>query len=314
VLSHLGEDESETGVNSSGLVAATTGIDVVLDGHTHHVVPRAEMLNKEGKTVVVSQTGEQFHHIGKLVIKDGKFMTELLPTQDNPAVTGYVSAAVTNVLNTVKADMETVTSRVLGTSAYELTVNDGSGHRIVRNAETNLGDFAADAFLNEVGGDIGLVNGGGVRNSIPAGSITYGDVLGAFPFLNVICQVEATGAEIKAMLKKCTENTAVREDGSFPQVSGIKFTIHSASKTVSDIQVYNKEAGEYQPLDDAKKYIIATTDYVYQGGFYRTLQQCPMVKTTTIANSEAIANYMVKLNTTGDTYLNSQGRINIVND
>ncbi|MBO7387844.1 MAG: 5'-nucleotidase C-terminal domain-containing protein, partial [Lachnospiraceae bacterium] len=73
--------------------------------------------------------------------------------------------------------------------------------RIVRLSETNLGDLCADAYRAMSGADIAFVNGGGVRSTIKAGDITYGDIIKVHPFGNNMCMVEATGEEIYEALE-----------------------------------------------------------------------------------------------------------------
>ena len=64
------------------------------------------------------------------------------------------------------------------------------GVRLIRNQETNLGDFCADAYLYAakkagIDADIALLNGGGIRAELLSGSITYGDILSVFSLRNV---------------------------------------------------------------------------------------------------------------------------------
>ena len=82
----------------------------------------------------------------------------------------------------------------------DLTSNDpnavddsGTPVRIVRMAETNLGDLGADAARDQMGADVGLANGGSVRKGIAKGEVTMSDIMGIYPFGNRICVIEATG-------------------------------------------------------------------------------------------------------------------------
>lgn len=82
LLSHLGENDREQRPGSHSLIAATTGIDVVLDGSSNHAEGCIKRLaNKTGHAVLYSHTGHHFSHIGKLVIdRDGFIYSELIPT------------------------------------------------------------------------------------------------------------------------------------------------------------------------------------------------------------------------------------------
>ena len=60
--------------------------------------------------------------------------------------------------------------------AYTTVVLSGADNA-ARKEETNLGDLCADAYRAVSGADIALVNGGGIRADIPAGDITYGQII-----------------------------------------------------------------------------------------------------------------------------------------
>lgn len=311
MLSHLGEAKSETGIYSHGLVGETKGIDVVLDGHTHSVIEHDYVKNADGRAVIVTQTGTQLANIGKLVItRDGHISTQLIPTAEIP----YESAAVTAAIGQVKADMEAVTAQPVATTDYELQCKDADGKWLVRNRETNLGNLISDAYRLSMAADIGLQNGGGIRNGIAAGIITYGDVFSALPNDNLMCKIEATGTQILAMLQNVTAKCP-QDDGSFPQVSGLTFNIHTASHTVSDVRVMDAD-GLYRPIDADRTYTIGTPDYYAQGGFYRMLQDCTLLEQTNTPARDCLADYLRGTlgGTTGTAYATPQGRITIIDD
>ncbi len=311
VLSHLGEAANDTGIDSHGLVAATRGIDAVLDGHTHAVIPCDWVNNLDGKPVPVSQTGTQFANYGKLwVAKDGSFHTSLIADADNP----YANARITFTTDSVKALMEQVTSRQIASVTFDLLVKDANSVWFVRKEEAPMGDLVADAFRHVMTADIGLINGGGLRNDILTGTINFGHVISVQPFDNHMALIAATGTQIMAMLQKCTEKCP-ELDGSFPQVSGMKYTIHTVTHAVTDVEVLNRETGNYEPLDLEKEYTIGTTDYYGTGGFYRTLQDCRLLENSTQLSRDALADYLENaLNgVVPDIYQQSQGRITIVN-
>lgn len=312
LLSHVGEAASEMNIDSHKLVEATRGIDVVLDGHSHAVVPNVQVLNLDGKPVGITQTGTQFANIGKLLIsRKGEFSTSLLPVAD----ISYTNDKVVATTDSIKTLMEQVTKRQIAESDYALEITDGKGVRQVRKAETNLGDLVADAFRHNMDAEIGLCNGGGIRNTIAAGVITYGDAINVLPFDNHMCKLEATGSEIVAMLEKCV-SMVPEEDGNFPQVSGIRFIIHTVSHTVSDVQVLDASTGEYQPIDLSRKYTVSTTDYYNSGGFYGILKGCTLLKSTTLLARDAFSDFLehAMSGTMGSTYVQSQGRITKIDD
>ena len=312
VLSHLGEEETKYGVTSHKLIAATRGIDVLLDGHTHSVVPRCDVADADGKLVPISQTGSQLVNLGKLVISaDGKISTTIVPTAEIP----YESTTVSAVVDSIYQEMEKVTTRHIAYSDFELTINDAEGNRLVRRGETNLGDIVTDAFRSIMQAEIGLCNGGGLRNSIPAGNITYGDVVNALPFDNCMVKIETKGEDILTMLTQCTSNLPA-EIGAFPHVSGLRYTIHTQSHTISDVTVYDAASSTWQPLAPERLYTIATLDYYSGGGFYDTLTKSRLIEQTATVMCDNLAEYLEKTlaGVVPADYAQSQGRITIVED
>ncbi len=70
---------------------------------------------------------------------------------------------------------------------------------VVRSQQTNLGHLLGEAYrtYKTVGADFGVMNSGGVRDSIQDGDITYRDVLTVQPFGNFVTKATMTGKEVK---------------------------------------------------------------------------------------------------------------------
>jgi hypothetical protein len=111
--------------------------------------------NKENKPIGITQTGTQFAYVGKLLIKDGRFTTTLVPTTEIP----YENARVTATTDSVKTLMNETVNRVIGTSPYPLAVTNEDDIYIVRYMETNAGDLVTDAYRAYTKADIALENG-----------------------------------------------------------------------------------------------------------------------------------------------------------
>ncbi len=312
ILAHLGEEKPALGITSHELVAATRGIDAVLDGHSHSVIPHDKVANLDGKLIPVSQTGTLFANVGKLVISvDGTVTTSLVPVEDIP----YERASVTAAIDKVHQGLDQVTGRKIAHSDYELVMRDAEGNRVIRLGETNLGDLLTDAVRYTLEAQIGLFNGGGFRNGIPAGDITYGDIVNAQPFDDHLSKFEATGAQILSMLERCTSKLP-SEEGQLPQVSGLRYTVHLQSDTVSDVAVLDNASGNWIPLDPAGRYTIASSDYYARGGFYDTLKDCKQLFYSTGLVRDALADYLETVlgGTVPAIYAQPQGRITVVDD
>ncbi len=312
ILAHLGEEQPALGITSHQLIAATRGIDAVLDGHSHSIVPGDLVPNLDGKLIPVSQTGTQFANVGKLVISaDGRISTSLVPIEDIP----YERIAVSAAIEKVHQALDEVTARKIAYSDFDLIMRDAEGNRVIRRGETNLADLLTDAVRDVMQAQIGLFNGGGFRNGISAGTITYGDIVNAQPFDDHLSKFEATGAQILSMLERCTSNLP-SEEGQFPQVSGLRYTVHQRSDTVSDVAVLEESSGKWIPLDPTRYYTIASSDYYARGGFYDTLKDCKQLIYSTGLVRDALSDFM-ETNLGGvipAIYAQPQGRITVVDD
>ena len=284
-MAHLGEDAQSSPWMSTEVIANTTGIDVVLDGHSHTVEPSKLVENADGEQVLLSQTGTKAESIGKLVIgKDGTMTTELVPLADVDT-TSQAYADADTFIKSIQEQYKSKTEEVVATSQVDLTVNDPvTGQRAVRSAETNLGDLCADAYRIMLGADIGWVNGGGVRADIAAGDVTYGDIIAVHPFGNMACLVEVTGQQILDALELGSMYVGTAENGGFLQVSGLKYTIDTSipssvelddagnfvqvagDRRVSDVQVLDSETGAYAPIDPEATYSLASHNYMLKDG------------------------------------------------
>lgn len=336
VLAHLGDDEDFAPFRSIDLIAATTGIDVVLDGHSHSVIPCDIVNNKNGEKVLLSSTGTGLMNIGQLVITaDGNLTAGLI--SDFPDVDEETDIFVKEI----QSQYETEMNRTIAYTDVQLTTKSESAIRLVRNRETNLGDLCADAYRAVSGADIAFVNGGGIRADIEAGDISYGEIIAVQPYGNTLCVVEATGQEILDALEIASRSTmaelsdgenAVGENGGFLQVSGLKYTIDTSipstvemdnagmfvslgeNRRVKDVQVLQADES-YVPIDPAKTYTLASHNYLLkQGG-----DGLNLFMDNVLTINEGMLDYQVLITyitdylggTIGSDYAQPQGRITV---
>lgn len=297
-VAHLGIDASSSPWTSSEVIENTTGIDAVLDGHSHSVVPCEMVKNKDGQSVILTQTGTKLNNIGMLTIRpDGSMSAQLV---------AYASD-VSKFIEDIQAQYEETLAQVVAHSDYDLLIYDPvkTDVRIVRNAETNLGDLCADAYRAATGADIAFVNGGGVRVNIKAGDITYGDILNVNPFGNAVCMVEATGQEILDALE-FGARAVPAESGGFLQVSGLTYEIHTyieSSVKTTEEKMFVSVDGEYrvknvmvgeEALDLTKTYTLACHDYLLlnAGDGYTMFQDNTLLLDRVMLDNQALISYI----------------------
>ena len=166
--------------------------------------------------------------------------------------------------------LEPLMAQPVGTTTVTL---DG-GRSACRFAECNLGDVIADSMIAQTKGEgteIAILNGGGIRASISAGTITLGEVLEVLPFANTISTFKLRGADVRAMLEHGVgraENPGNDGTGRFPQIAGLRFTWDAAEKPgqrVASVQVRQAD-GSYADLDPEAVYHVASIDFLRTGG------------------------------------------------
>ena len=187
--------------------------------------------------------------------------------------------------------------------------------------------MTADAYRAELGADIGLSNGGGIRSVIKPGNITYNDTLAVFPYGNMGCVIEATGQQIKDALEMASRNCP-EESGGFLQVSGLTYTIDTSVKSgvqTDDKGNFTGVSGPYrvtdikvggEPIDLNKTYTVASHNYMLkQGGDGMTMfKGCNVIRDEVMVDVDILSSYIRRMGgSVTSEYANpgGQGRISI---
>ncbi|HNY11691.1 MAG TPA: bifunctional UDP-sugar hydrolase/5'-nucleotidase, partial [Candidatus Wallbacteria bacterium] len=166
VLSHMGLKED---LELAELVA---DIDLIIGGHSHSLLVSPVVLRtSRGQQVVINQAYEKDEFVGevnmafsretkKWRLVDGKLnrMDKNIP-KDKKA---------SEMIEEYKKKIDGEVKSVIGENLKPLIGDKDS----VRAGETNLGNLVADSLKNHAGTDIGIINGGSLRNSINPGPIT----------------------------------------------------------------------------------------------------------------------------------------------
>ena len=282
-LGHLGVDPSSSPWTSEEVIAHTHGFTAFIDGHSHTVMANKQVTDASGKAVTLTQTGSYFKNIGKMTVgTDGTITTELIDTYEG--LDAAVAATASNWISAVD-DMLGEEIAVGDTKFY---INDpATGKRRIRSGETNLGDFVADGIytyfneIEELHCDVAIMNGGGIRTDVEAGPWSFKTCKTVSPFGNVACLMSVTGQQIQDALEFGARFAGAegKENGGFLQVAGARYTIHpmipntvqtndknvwtgsATTPRVSNVEIYDKTTGTYQPLDPNATYALAGMNY-----------------------------------------------------
>ena len=235
-LGHLGDDLSSQPWTSAEVIANVSGLSAFIDGHSHSTVEGQNVTDKDGNSVVLTQTGQYFGQIGMMVIsaETGEITTGFIGSEEilepvvdesgNPVkdeegndqteVVGYRLASdlytgaewcsdetVAAIKDQWIAKIGEQLGTVIGSTSLTLDNYSADGTRLVRSQETNTGDFAADAlyylFDNmDMDVDVAIMNGGGIRNEAVTGEISYQTCKTIHTFGNVACLQTITGQQL----------------------------------------------------------------------------------------------------------------------
>ncbi len=235
-LGHLGDDKASQPWTSEETIANVSGLTAFIDGHSHSTVEGKEVADKDGNSVMLSQTGQYFDRIGLMVInaETGDVSTDFIeyeeiletvmgedgyPVKDEDGnevteVVGYKlvsdlyngsewcsDASVASIKESWMKKIDEQLGTVIGSTALTFDNYASDGTRLIRSQETNTGDFAADALYYlfdsmDMDVDVAIMNGGGVRNTAITGDISYQTCKSIHTFGNVACLQTITGQQL----------------------------------------------------------------------------------------------------------------------
>ena len=223
-------------------------VHVVLGGHAHEIVQ-----NKVENGVLFAEDGCYLNNVSKITVETddqtGKVVSsqsELIPlivakTGEDAAIKAYADS-----LREPGVDEE------IGYTSQKLAKNAGKGRM-----DSPLNDWIADLIRQYAQTDIAIHNNGGTRVDLPKGAITRRDIIEVHPFDNQVSRVTVDGKFLKKFIK----------NGFSPRslftYSGLNITYKVNKKgKVKKIKIlYNGK-----PLENRKKYKIATNAYIAGGG------------------------------------------------
>lgn len=328
-MTHLGTDASSAPYTSSDLILNTTGIDAVLDGHSHSVWEQEIVLNAAGEEVLLSSTGTKLANLGALAITADEEGNPVVSTKLH-SESLFQDDEAASFIASVKDQYEETLNEVVASTEVALTVKDpATGERAVRSAETNLGDLCADAYRSMLGSDIAFVNGGGVRADIEAGDITYGQILNVHPFGNMACMIEISGQHILDALEM-SARALPDENGGFLQTSGLTYEINmgvESSVVLDEEGNFAEVAGDRrvqnvlvngEPIDPEASYTVASHNFMLKNGGdgYVMFKKGEVIVDEVMIDNQVLINYIIDVlgGVVGEDYADpyGQGRITIV--
>lgn len=262
LLSHLGLGADRR------LLENLRGVDVVVGGHSHTLLANTlagaagpHPLQAGGALVV--QAGAHGRYLSRLdldigadgrVLGHGGEVREL--TADLPE-----DAGVAALVATLGLPLEELRRRPVAQLAQALD-NGPCG-----NAPCEIGALVAESLRRAIpGAQIGWMNAGGIRAGLPAGAITWGDVLTTLPFQNTVSRMVLRGHVIRAALENGV-GRAPAMAGRFPQLSGLRFALLPGAPAGARVGLVEVREGDaWRALEPERAYVVATNNFLRTGG------------------------------------------------
>lgn len=175
-----------------------------------------------------------------------------------------------------------------GQAQLKVKVGSVNGHlegdrSKVRFVQTNLAHVILAAQMARTSADFAVMSGGGIRDSIEAGDITYKDVLKVQPFGNTVAYVNMSGKEVVEYLTEVAKKTP--DSGAYPQFANVSFV--SAGGNLQDLKIKG------EPVDPAKTYRMATLSFNATGGDgYPAIDKKPGYVNTGFVDAEVLKQYI----------------------
>lgn len=241
------------------LITDNKAVDISIGGG-NDIAGRPTIINDTQYLINPSKHGEALNQIN-VVLYEGK-MTGIVYNQIFLTDAYQENAEVKKIIDDYNAEVGKALEEVVGYSAQRLEWST----QLVRGQNSPIANLVTDALLDyfaDYEPDICLVNGGGMRASIPEGAVTLKTCNSVLPFDNDMMLVEASGATVLAALENGVSYLPGLH-GKFAQPAGITYTADltkEAGKRVSDVTL--KDGTK---LDPDKRYKVVINSFIAGGG------------------------------------------------
>jgi len=299
LLSHVGFGRDQE------IAEAVDGISAIIGGHSHTLFSNTEpdtpayatlVESPSGRAVPIVQAYAYSKYLGDLELEFGDDGAVVAATGDTILLDASIPLAA-DIEERIASLAEPI-ERMKAAPVAELAASIDGSRESCRSMECEMGNTVTDAMLARVaeqGATIAITNGGGLRASLGAGTVSMGDVLTVLPFQNTLATLELTGAEITAALEHGV-NAIEEGAGRFPQVAGLRFrldpTVDPDSGRVSAVEVRSGDG--WAPIDPDATYTIVTNNFMAKGGdgYAVFRDQGRKAYVSAIGLEEALAEYL----------------------
>ncbi|MDE6792575.1 MAG: bifunctional metallophosphatase/5'-nucleotidase [Muribaculaceae bacterium] len=271
-VTHIGYEKENDKTTDPELIAASRDIDIVIGGHSHTLIDPAHpekypslLPNADGKPVRVVQTGKYGKYIGKITIdldrlkdSDGSdYEYELIPVTDR-FPQDKLDRKMIAFIEPYRHVVDSVGSHVIAKAAYSMKNGERVGPMANMTADLTFDYLVHKADSLRAAGmdirrpDMAIMNVGGIRQDMPEGDITEGQILSTYPFSNYFVIVELKGSDLIEAL-----TVGARKGGE-----GISRNVRVVTDGNGGVR---RVVIDGEEMDPEKNYILGTINYAAEG-------------------------------------------------
>ena len=217
----------------------TERIDAIVAGHTHSplttVVNRIPIVKARSHGSALGILDVSLSGADPVIV-----LRDVLPDRIAP------DPGVDSFVKSVMEPLRAIVNRPIATLAEPMS-------------DLVLGNFMADAYRAAGGGDVAVMNRGGVRSSLDSGTVTYGELFEIAPFANMLVRLTMTGAGLRSWLEK-----AVSQRQILARLSGVIVT-YDSTRTAGN-RLVSVTLSDGRPIVDTQAYRFVYSDFLHANG------------------------------------------------
>ncbi len=230
-------------------------IDAIFNGHTH--------ANESGS--ISRYSGYPLFYAQASNYETSLF-SKISLTYDRveAEVVGGSAATITysNVSSYSNSNIQTIIDNYANDTIYVAFVTQVLAHTLYSFNRTDLAPWGASVIRDYAGVDVGALNSGGFRVTMPSGDITMGAMIEIYPFDNYIKTSEMTGQQLLDFYEKVIDRNydVVFDDG---------LTYDGSHLYIDGVEVQS-----------ASVYTVGAVDYIFDKTYYDFLDGENITQTT----------------------------------
>jgi 2',3'-cyclic-nucleotide 2'-phosphodiesterase/3'-nucleotidase/5'-nucleotidase len=282
-LTHLGAFQDKSGVISgeAAELAQVAGLDGIIAGHTHEIIA-----GKVGSIPLV-MAYYNGRSLGKLTFTIEKSSSKLISAQASldhlylHQNTLHEDEATKTILNKFLAQVQPILSETIGESKVDINHD-------VKKGPTLMGEWVCQVIQQKTQTQIAFYNGGGLRESLPKGKLTVGNLYTLLPFDNTLVTAKLTGVQVKETIENGLANPSLNY---FGQTAGL-YVVYDLTKPFGQ-RVVKITLANGVPLQMTKYYTVVANDFMFSGGDqYTMLTKAKDIKDTGIPIRDVLIDYI----------------------